>query len=72
MEKCKKEKTPAPGQYKLQKSLKELDKEKKQNSQKKHHYQDRMTYLDCVQYEASQTPGIGAYNVRNRVIIILF
>lgn len=68
MEQSKKEKLPAPGQYKLQKSMKELDQEKKQMSLRKRHYQDRVTYLDGVQYEASQTPGIGAYNVRNRVI----
>lgn len=31
-----------------------------------------MTYLDGIQYEAAQTPGVGKYNTRTRVIIILF
>lgn len=28
---------------------------------KKIPYQDRITYLDGVQYEAAQTPGVGKY-----------
>lgn len=28
------------------------------------HYQDRITYLDEIQYESNQRPGIGNYNPR--------
>ena len=38
-------------------------------AQRKISYQDRMTYLDGVQYEASLTPGVGKYNTRTRVIL---
>jgi hypothetical protein len=69
MKKCRKEKTPAPGQYKLGKSLKEMDEERKKNRYTKVKQQDRMTYLDAVQYEAAQIPGVGKYNTKVRVIM---
>ena len=72
MDKCKKEKQPAPGQYKIVKSLKEQDKERKENARRKRTYQDRITYLDGVQYEATLTPGVGKYNTRVRVHIYLY
>ena len=72
MEQCKKEKKPSPCHYKLGKSVKEMDEEKKKNKHKKVPFQDRMTYLDAVQYEAAQTPGVGKYNSRPRVKISLF
>lgn len=46
----KKEKKPAPGQYNVMKSLKEMDAENKKLSQKKIPYQDRISYLDEVQF----------------------
>lgn len=70
MRQCKKEKKPAPGQYKLEKSIKELDEERKQLARRKTHHSDRITYLDGIQYEAAQTPGVGKYNTRIRVILI--
>jgi hypothetical protein len=62
----KKEKKPAPGQYNVMKSLKEMDAENKKLSQKKIPYQDRISYLDEVQFESSLTPGVGNYNPRVR------
>ena len=72
-EKGKKEKRPAPGQYKIFKDEKDLKAEKKKFSQRKITYTDRMTYLDAVQYEASITPGVGNYNTTiERVIFLLY
>lgn len=48
-----------------------MEKEKKELARKKKFVQDRITYLDGVQYEATQTPGVGKYNTRIRVHICL-
>lgn len=60
----KKEKRPAPGEYNITKTLKDAEAEKKKLASKKIHYQDRITYLDDIQYESNQRPGIGNYNPR--------
>lgn len=73
IEKEKKEKTPAPGQYKLFKDDKQIRAQIKKLAHKKTHYTERMTYLDGVQFEADRTPGVGSYNTTlNRVILHLF
>ena len=64
MNKEKKEKKPSPGQYNIFKSLKQIDAENKKLGQKKIKVNDRISYLDHVQYEALQTPGTGQYNPR--------
>ena len=61
-EKGRKEKTPAPGHYKIGKDEKDIKAEKKRFSSRKISQTDRLTYLDNVQYEASITPGVGSYN----------
>jgi hypothetical protein len=60
----KKEKKPAPGEYNVTKTLEDTEAEKKRLASKKLHYQDRTTYLDGIQYESNQRPGIGNYNPR--------
>lgn len=60
----KREKTPAPGQYNVVKTLKEEESEVKRLAAKKVTVPDRITYLDEVQYEANLTPGVGSYNPR--------
>lgn len=69
----KKEKRPAPGQYKLFKDDKEIKEEQKRLRHKKVNYTERRTYLDGIQYEASMTPGVGSYQTTfSRVPSILF
>jgi hypothetical protein len=60
----KREKSPAPGQYNIVKTLKEEESEVKRLAAKKIFVPDRISYLDEVQYEANQTPGVGSYNPR--------
>jgi len=62
MKQGKKEKKPAPGQYNLVKTQKEVDADKKKMKERKIPVQDRISYLDEVQYEATQLPGVGNYN----------
>lgn len=64
MQKEKKEKRPAPGHYHTFKSQKEIEVEKKLLAQKKIKVNDRLTYLDHIEYESLQTPGVGNYNPR--------
>lgn len=49
-----------------------MDQIRKSNAHKKPHFQDRITYLDAVQYEATLTPGVGKYNTRTRVLLFWF
>jgi hypothetical protein len=60
----KKEKRPAPGQYHTFKSLKEMDAERKRLAVKKLHYQDKINFLDDLQFQSTQYPGAGNYNPR--------
>jgi hypothetical protein len=60
----KKEKRPAPGHYNTFKSLKEMDAEKKRLAVKKLHYQDKINFLDDLQFQSTQLPGAGNYNPR--------
>lgn len=55
IQRAKKERVPAPGQY----NRELID---KQFQNKRNITGDKITYLDEVQYEADQTPGPGAYN----------
>ena len=48
-----------------------MDAERKRRAQRITTYQDRITYLDGIQYEATQTPGVGKYN-QPRVKFFLF
>jgi hypothetical protein len=64
MQSEKKEKKPAPGEYNVTQTLKEAEAEKKRLASKKVNYQDRITYLDDIQFESNQRPGIGNYNPR--------
>ena len=50
MDKAKKEKQPGANHYKIGKSVKDMDNERKSYARKKIHHQDRITYLDGVQY----------------------
>ena len=60
----KKQKKPAPGQYNVMKTQKEIESDKKKMAQKKIPVQDRISYLDNIQFESTQTPGVGNYNPR--------
>jgi hypothetical protein len=60
----KKEKLPAPGHYNVAKTLKEQESEVKKQAARKVKASDRISYLDEVQFEALQTPGVGSYNPR--------
>jgi hypothetical protein len=62
----KKEKKPAPGQYNVTKTMKDMEAEKKALAAKKIHYEDRITYLDGVQHSSNLLPGVGNYNPRVR------
>lgn len=64
IKKEKKEKKPAPGSYNVIKTLKEEEGEAKKLAAKKVNVAERISYLDEVQYEAIQTPGVGSYNPR--------
>lgn len=64
IKKEKKEKRPAPGSYNVIKTLKEEEGEAKKLAAKKVNAPERISYLDEVQYEAIQTPGVGSYNPR--------
>ena len=64
MKEQKRNKKPAPGAYNVVKTLKEMEAEKKKLATRKIKEQDRMTYLDGIQYEAAQRPGVGNYNPR--------
>lgn len=73
IEKEMKQKHPAPGQYKLFKDDKEIRAEKKKLAHQKIHYTERVTYLDGVQFDADQTPGVGSYNTTlDRVLAWIF
>lgn len=50
MEKEKKEKKPAPGHYSIVKSQKEIEAEKKVLASRKIKVNDRITFLDHIQY----------------------
>ena len=64
MKLSKKQKKPAPGQYEVVKSLKEIEAEKKRLADKKIKVTDRITYLDQIQYQSNTLPGVGSYIVR--------
>lgn len=65
----KKHKRPGPGQYKLFKSQKEVEAQKKEMSVRKIKMPDRTTYLDGVEHGASETPGVGNYNIRVQICL---
>ena len=60
----RKYKIPAPGFYKVFKSLKEMDADKKKMSFNQPKLADRISFLDSVQVEGTTTPGAGNYNPR--------
>lgn len=62
IEHAKKEKLPAPGQYNLCKSQKEIDAELKKLASKKVEPKTKINYLDEVQYASNNVPGPGNYN----------
>lgn len=66
----KKEKKPAPGQYNVTKTMKDMEAEKKALAAKKIHYEDRITYLDGVQHSSNLLPGVGNYNPRVRSFLL--
>lgn len=70
MKREKKEKKPAPGHYNLFKSDKELQAEKKRLASRKIKYDDKISYLDHVQYEALASPGAGMYNPRVNCVLL--
>jgi hypothetical protein len=57
----------------LFKDDKEIRAEKKKLAHQKIHYTERVTYLDGVQFDADQTPGVGSYNTTlDRVLAWIF
>lgn len=64
MKREKKQKKPAPGHYHTFKSDKEIEAEKKRLASKKIKVNDKINYLDHIQYEALLSPGVGMYNPR--------
>lgn len=65
MNKEKRNHTPAPGQYTASSASVPSLKRKHVKEQKQ---TDRMTYLDGVQFNANNTPGVGSYNPVSRVL----